>query len=582
MTNIVPLLYSREDLAASWEDLDGKQAEIDKQSLEVGKERKSLEDRTAELEKLQQEEKLFQINLERYGADLTAQGLNDRINVLTAEIGELHKKIDDLSGKNATAQSAIKPIDDNIKRMEAKNKTGNLAFQQAQEKVLKQEYAKRFPLQNEIEGNQEEIKRHLSTIAGLELSLAAVKGEFNLAVAQLSEPFAVKDAAEVDKKITECDRELREHKVRIEEKSKHVEALKLIVKAGEAALRALQERKFELESNEFLIGMRHHPDIMLRQLRDSLRDELQNFELKYPAGQSVNVRICLRTLNSKADFIVNNNDFTNPNDPETLRFKYCQLSGLLWSAHILTQNEENQFSTFLEKIRGDRAISAEEGLDAYEKLKEKCNNPVLQDMSDSELEKMELAEYKNALHDFEDATGDDVDDEKKSLREAGAGLVESIKEYKRTYKASHPFDMKYYTNILQSANDVLREPEKREYRDKLGDIGLHNTDGKSSAPRRIVGAILMCLGGALAIASSVVMAMALPVLSWPFCVGGIAVGVIAFGLGIASLFTGREKGVEKSLHNYSSALQSLSMFKDKGIASDSELTEEEQPGFSPA
>jgi hypothetical protein len=119
-------------------------------------------------------------------------------------------------------------------------------------------------------------------------------------------------------------------------------------------------------------------------------------------------------------------------------------------------------------------------------------------------------------------------------------------------KGDFSFDFKFNTTLLNASVDVLSNPKNEAYRDVLNRYMQLNVNGRPSTLKKVLGAILMFLGAAAAIASLAVGFATIGIAS-PFAIAGMAGGATLFAVGTGLLIHGRTKGIEKSLQNLDSA-----------------------------
>lgn len=348
-------------------------------------------------------------------------------------------------------------------------------------------------------------------------------------------------------------------------------ALEKQIANQEKIINLKRERKTTLEkwckeAVPFIQGLTNNPQHMLNFFAGSVRSVINNFEEKYPSGQSDATRICLRALTAKmASLKLEELEGVMAEDRiRDARKKFLQLCALLWAVDSyffdikriqqLTLQEQklaNRFSIFLQEMH----IDYEEGL-PDEKSNLTCAglNIVINTDLDR-LRAMEQKAYETTLEKLSDNHLDEsphIDPERKAQAKKIRDLIEL------DMQSSRP-DIKYNTTLLKKTVELIQP----------GGATLENiakycrlaekAPGRPSYKRALLGAAIGLAGLAL-IGLSVFAAIATmggltPVTLLGFKFGAsLTMAAATYGVGIGGcsvgawgLFGGLRKGVSKNM-----------------------------------
>lgn len=299
-----------------------------------------------------------------------------------------------------------------------------------------------------------------------------------------------------------------------------IEALRQAQAADEARIN-------EMQKNEWMLNYHRHTDKLIDQLRALIDASVTDYEFKHPANQHVKTRIVLREWQA----------IRLMTDMTEVQY-FHQL--LAWLNHAI-QSIEDVNEVLAANLQ---AILMKQEL----QVKDVIN---LHLINQEELHVLELSDYNRAMEQLTQSINDMSQDASKDLKllYQSARLVtkEVDAHCKRENRGQkNVFDIKYYTNILNSIDAVLHNPVNLKNQNNYSHLIEFNNAGRSSLEYKLNAAFLGCLGAMIIVASIITMALTAFIIT-PLAITSIAIGVAMISGSASFLVAGRQKGVDRAL-----------------------------------
>lgn len=301
-----------------------------------------------------------------------------------------------------------------------------------------------------------------------------------------------------------------------------------------------QSRQAQLQSNQFLMKLYDSPQILFKALSESLIARCEEYDETHPAGQSVEVRICLAELKNKIHSIQFQQAEGAQNNSVNKR-QYYQLCGLVHDmANRVQANPENHL--FLAEIT---ASLGQEVLEKSVCLTE-YNTLHLETMSQEQLHTYEENEYEKEKENFKQALETAGSHGLEDLHRKGNLLCDGIEHSKQEAprEGQPPKDVKYLTATLKRAAVLASKPEDVRSPFRFHNLIKYSHDGKPRLGLKLLGLAVGFLGAVLVVASIAAKIMTLGV-STPLSTAGIVVGGAMMLAGIGIFRKGMRSGFSK-------------------------------------
>lgn len=356
-------------------------------------------------------------------------------------------------------------------------------------------------------------------------------------------------------------------------------------------LTSLKKQQEKLCTNNFMQNLWYQPQTLIDKIIPEIKNRLNSYELDHPARQSEQVRIAIYAIKKHIDNIQQIVEIqpstlyeaytlTSNNGPSSSfqQKKYYQLCGLLWK-HLneLKADEDLNFAQGLLSILRDNAIEEEFAIKKFKELD-------LPEVSLTEVIQQETTDYNSASSHFKtlmDQLVKSKDPNDKLLYHSGISLFNQIENEKQKEfkKEISQFDMKFYTNLFQTAGELAQHHENIETQNRFRKLINHTHAGKPSLGKKILGAGLMFLGIGIVwagLAQGVGSFIGLPI---PFLIPAIVIasGAAIFASGLTLLTNGKDKGIHNEMQNYAKATKHSTFFTT--IPSAPPVEEERTPKF---
>ena len=189
--------------------------------------------------------------------------------------------------------------------------------------------------------------------------------------------------------------------------------------------------------------------------------------------------------------------------------------------------------------------------------------PELPAWQNADVKKDDAATYKKAVDAFNDLLKlepEDADRKMHNFFEAGRAMSACIKEQEDKANAPlslHSFDVHLHTQIYIQATKLLKKPNDVEAQRELDRLTKDNPIGKPSTAWKVVGAVALFIGSALAIVGGLVLSGVAPIVSSPLAFVMIAGGVAGLTASGFSFWASREKGLSRSYTDVGNAAKKM-------------------------
>jgi hypothetical protein len=160
--------------------------------------------------------------------------------------------------------------------------------------------------------------------------------------------------------------------------------------------------------------------------------------------------------------------------------------------------------------------------------------------------------FKELLHNMPNETSAEM----RKLYQYGWDLLRYIDEDEaHAIRKNKPlsFDQASHADVLKACAAVLESHASIDSIRNLNTAMERSESyihGRPSIAKKVLGGIMVFLGGAILIAGSSILGLMVPFASWPMSYAGIAAGAALLAGGIALIVSGRRKAADKSLHQF--------------------------------
>jgi len=322
-------------------------------------------------------------------------------------------------------------------------------------------------------------------------------------------------------------------------------------------LSTLIEKDVELTSaieraSRFLECLEKSPQRLIDEFGLQINKVCEEYEFQHPSSQSIGIRLALRELKENTELVCNrhfrlnsknkltnvmNNLMNEKNHNE--RLNYLLLCGLLGSVVAMLNKEDPEdglslFNSVLILIRKthvpfngdlpDEFALSKHAIDFYERNFPRQSETDLLELERQDLNKITgefLAHLKRRKEEFKD----DAD-----LCNEGLKLCQAIEDEKLTaIYESKVADTKYFTSVLEKANDLLSKPADEDAQEQFLHLASCDNNGKQMQVKRLTGKILS-FAGIVIISATIIGVFALMSLASGGLYTGIQIAALAFGV----------------------------------------------------
>lgn len=439
--------------------------------------------------------------------------------------------------------------------------------------LLRGESKKRAPHANKRQELQDEINQHVKEkklLVDRRDGLAYRLKEAKPLTAQFSDN---KDVADLEKQLQAGVKARKALKVERDQLRRNIKDKKDQIESGQLELARMTKRQHTLENDKFLISFRDSPAELLARMFNALTRELPAFDYAHPDKLPERVRICLISLQNKANFIMRQPAMVG-DDTERYRRQFVELCGLLWEARAQTMGHYQAFTDVLDRVLGSDVIEESDARAAY-KVTKNANQGALRDYTVQDLAQHEIQQFEAATQRFTETLDAGPNPNTRATRrffKDGENLLKSINEERAKSQQTRgviPFNYRLHTEILNTAAAMLGNPENEAIHTRLAELAHGGISGKPSVAKKVFGAIMMFIGGAAALVGGLILAGVIPIVNPPTAplsiAGGVSLMVTGLGLfagGAALLANGRTKQTAKAIERFdqsaTSAVKNLS------------------------
>ncbi len=303
------------------------------------------------------------------------------------------------------------------------------------------------------------------------------------------------------------------------------------IRSAQAKISDFEHTLASHQATQFLINLRDNPGNLFDDLVGAVRDRFADYDYKFPAQQSYKVRAYLKNLEEDLQTIANISIPQKTGSSSLLDnpscIKYLILCG--YFQKMLDEVDDGKNDEFAGRIAGIL-------------LKHKVDSTLCKDIyapyeitriSEAELNAYEQERFSKAHSDFS-ATLNSLpvaDKNYKQLKELGLEIIKKVDDRKSNVK---DLDIKYAALILENSNDLAKNPSDPIFQERQRCLANPVPKDKSAAKKRCWGILMMFLGAAAAIGSSLVVSVC------PFAAGGISAGAVVLLAGIGLFRSGRK------------------------------------------
>lgn len=457
------------------------------------------------------------------------------------ESGELNEKIINLRNK----LSGFSYVDD-IRQMNEQFRAEN---------------KRRAPHANKRQELQDAINQHVREKKSLELQrdhLAYRLEEARPLTAQFSNN---NDLEDLKKQLQAGVKARKDLKIERDKLRKNIADKKNQIKSSQDDLEKMTRRQKVLEGDKFLITFRDSPAELLTRMFDALTRELPAFDYAHPDRLPERVRICLISLQNKANFIMRPPAMAG-DDAERYRRQFTELCGLLWEVRAQTTGDHQAFTAMIDRILGKDVIEEVDARASYQLLKN-ANQAALRDFTVQDLAQHEIQQFEAASQRFAEMLTAAPNQHTRATRKFfkdGENLLKSINDERTKSQQTRgvvTFNYRLHAEILNTSAAMLGNPENAALHTRLAELARGGISGKPSVVKKVFGAIFMFIGGAVALVGGLILAGVVPFVAPPAAPLSIAGGVslMASGLGLfaggaALLASGRTKQTAKAIERF--------------------------------
>lgn len=412
----------------------------------------------------------------------------------------------------------------------------------AQLKVkLQQHQTLRAPHEQERKALYEEISEHRSIIESLENSIARLKERIDFLTNKANDFAEIIDTADLNIRLDQqraFKKPLSAERTRLSsEIAKENENIRL----ARSDISAYEATLVRHHANQALINLRDNPQGAFDHLAQAMRDQLADYDYKFPAYQTYKVRAYLKdfeenilrikNLNLPVKQMDSNGQVFLLDNPSFL--KYLMLCGSFWQMVDEIKIENPHVASLIREALRNCNFDPLLCKDIYAPYH-------VMPLSENQLNTYEQKKYEETRKQFF-ATLDTlpVEDKKfKQLHELGLKIIDKV-----DIKIATDIDIKYATLMLENSNNLALHPSNVDFQQKQRLLANHIPEDKSAAKKKCKGILLMFLGAAIAIGSGVAC------MASPFAAIGVGVGAVTFVAGL-SLFRSGRKDLTRTMNNF--------------------------------
>lgn len=503
------------------------------------------------------------LELKQQVDQLTSNKKNIRSNIKKTT-SNIHKTESDISGHHGnslnykqdilTAESKIERLSASISKYSYPTDIDMLKLKLKQQLEIKSPHEKnQLDLIKKIDSENRELKSLHSLVKELENDFKHCK--------IIAAPFADNtDLSNLEAQLiaqSSIFLQLQNEKDQINKKIKTHEDK---IRNDRYQIRELTSRYKDHQSNDFLFTLENNPQHLADQLINNLSKALFDFDNSHIIHLSENARITLAELQKNMLFIFNQN-MIHVDTNEIWRMKYYQLCGLLWNHLNKVDNKnDSNLADELHNILIRHPLDEIEAKTEYVKLQQ-LHQYYAFTMSTNELSQHEQQNYIQACQQFNQAhIAISSTDSKEigALRDTAKNVVDLVNEKKMAAeKSGTSFDMRFNTKIIAKTTQLMMDPANHKLRNEYKAIMDHNQDGNPSTKKKVLGAMLIFFGAALAAISVAAQFLSFGISSG-LSIAGMAVGGAMIVSGIGLFAHGRQNGLAKQMADFDASTKNSS------------------------